>query len=121
MSAEPLRPIRFQPSWSSTTTGSPSSSKATNLLPGSRSARTSSSQAGRAGAGEIASASTVGGSNIEVRRKRDPPQAGQFGSSSEIESEIEYPHSTQASEPTSASSPVSSRTSVPWFKKHSNT
>src|SRR2546423_13813334 len=112
MSAEPLRPIRVQPSSSDTTTGSPSYSKATYWSPGSSCFRTESSHVGRAAAGEIASASTVGDSNIEARRKREPPQAGQRGSSSKTESEIEYPHSTQTREPSSASSPVS-WTSVP--------
>ena len=48
--------------------------------PASSSARTPSSQAGGDGAAAIASGATEDDSNIEARRNRDPPHAGQRGS-----------------------------------------
>src|SRR5436190_21919158 len=64
------------------------------------------SQPGGLGAAAMASASMVGDSNIDARRNFEPPHAGQLGSSSPAESEIEYPHLTHTNDPTAASSPV---------------
>src|SRR5436190_1458857 len=86
-------------------------------LSASSSFRTSSSHPGGAGEGAIASASTVGDSNIDARRNLDSPQAGQFGSSSVADREIEYPHPTQTNDPTAASSPVCPASVTPSTNK----
>src|SRR5215207_7284740 len=80
-------------------------------LSASSSARTSSSQVGGDGAGEIASVSRVLDSNSDARRKLVSPHAGQRGSSSSTVSEIEYPQPTQTRDPPVTS--VDSRTSNP--------